>query len=125
MNIGFCEAAELANDLRRILREKGSMDLLQDYNTGRRAEWQRLLGLNGGLKSTSKTSPWIQEHSAKLLPCLPASGVECETRAQISFWKDSRVVSEGRASANAHCGGKFPDTSALRRRFGSKIAPSA
>ena len=30
MNIGFCEAAELANDLRRILREKGSMDLLQD-----------------------------------------------------------------------------------------------
>jgi 2-polyprenyl-6-methoxyphenol hydroxylase-like FAD-dependent oxidoreductase len=76
MNIGFCEAAELAKGIRQIVRDQGSLDLLQEYGTRRRAEWQRLLGLNGGLKATDTTAPWVREHSARFLSCLPASGVE-------------------------------------------------
>jgi 2-polyprenyl-6-methoxyphenol hydroxylase-like FAD-dependent oxidoreductase len=76
MNVGLREAAELAGRVKKILREKASMDLLQDYNNDRRAEWQRLLGLNGEPKPTDRASPWIKEHSAKIPACLPASGEE-------------------------------------------------
>ncbi len=76
MNIGFCEGAELAAGVRRLLVDHGSPDFLAEYSTSRRAEWQRMLGLDGGLKSTATTDPWIWDHAAQILPCLPASGVE-------------------------------------------------
>ena len=50
MNMGFREGADLAAKLTRILRDKGSPDLLETYNLEHRLEWEQLLGWKGGLK---------------------------------------------------------------------------
>ena len=55
MNMGMREGADLAAKLRRILREKGSPDLLEAYNVEHRTEWEQLLGLKGGPKASAAT----------------------------------------------------------------------
>jgi 2-polyprenyl-6-methoxyphenol hydroxylase-like FAD-dependent oxidoreductase len=74
MNEGFCEAETLAGALRKILREDAPMALLETYNRQQQDEWRQLLGLSGGLKARPETNPWVRDHSARILPCLPASG---------------------------------------------------
>src|SRR2546427_6591898 len=61
MNVGLCEAEFLAGILTKILRQNASTDLLESYNHERRNEWQRLLGLKGGLKPKPETDPWINK----------------------------------------------------------------
>ena len=73
MNVGMCEAATLAVTLRRILREKAPPNLLETCNREWQDEWQRLLGLTGGLKPRNETTPWVRERHARILSCLPAS----------------------------------------------------
>jgi 2-polyprenyl-6-methoxyphenol hydroxylase-like FAD-dependent oxidoreductase len=73
MNVGMAEAASLAGALRRILREKASLQLLQACDRDWQVEWRRLLGLTGGLKARKETSPWLQERRGRILSCLPAS----------------------------------------------------
>jgi 2-polyprenyl-6-methoxyphenol hydroxylase-like FAD-dependent oxidoreductase len=79
MNGGLVEAAELATIIRRILRESGSVDLLQDYNDKRLGEWRRLLGISGAPKVLDKASPWVKAHSNGIPACLPASGADLTT----------------------------------------------
>jgi 2-polyprenyl-6-methoxyphenol hydroxylase-like FAD-dependent oxidoreductase len=74
MNVGIREAAELVQKLKKILREHGSASLLDAYACERREEWQQLLGTRGEPKPWIQTDPWIKERSARILPCLPASG---------------------------------------------------
>ena len=74
MNVGLREAAHLAETISQVLRKKNSLDLLQSYNSESRAEWRRLLGLNGSPTPTEKTSAWIKQHCANLQAYLPASG---------------------------------------------------
>jgi 3-(3-hydroxy-phenyl)propionate hydroxylase len=74
LNVGLREAADLAGRAKKILREKASEELLQAYNSDRRADWQRLLGLGGGPTPAESADPWIKQHRAKIPPCLPASG---------------------------------------------------
>jgi len=66
----------LAAKLKLILREKGSLDLLETYGLERRIEWEQLLGLNGGPKAGAATGAWVREHAGELSPCIPASGTE-------------------------------------------------
>jgi 2-polyprenyl-6-methoxyphenol hydroxylase-like FAD-dependent oxidoreductase len=73
MNVGMHEAASLAGSLRKILREKAPLNVLENYDREWQAEWQRLLGLTGGLKPKTDTSPWVRERLARILSCLPAS----------------------------------------------------
>ena len=73
MNVGMAEAATLAGSLRRILREKAPLSLLETCDREWQAEWRRLLGLTGGLKPRNETSPWVRERRARILSCLPAS----------------------------------------------------
>jgi 2-polyprenyl-6-methoxyphenol hydroxylase-like FAD-dependent oxidoreductase len=82
MNVGLREAADLAGSMAGILRQSLPESQLEKYNEQRLAEWRPLLGLDGGLKSDSRTDPWISQHSARLLPCLPASGPELARLAQ-------------------------------------------
>ncbi len=74
MNVGLCEAAELVGNMKQILHEHGSSELLNDYASNRREEWQRLLGTRGELKPRIATDPWIRARAPRILPCLPASG---------------------------------------------------
>jgi 2-polyprenyl-6-methoxyphenol hydroxylase-like FAD-dependent oxidoreductase len=74
MNIGFREAGKLTDALKQILRKGGSKKLLQNYERTQLSEWQRLLGLNGAVKVTDKTAPWVQQHAARIVGSIPASG---------------------------------------------------
>jgi 2-polyprenyl-6-methoxyphenol hydroxylase-like FAD-dependent oxidoreductase len=73
MNLAFCEAVTLAEELKKIIQDGASLDSLAAYDRQYRAEWASLLGLNGGLKPRSAASPWTREHTARLLPCLPST----------------------------------------------------
>lgn len=73
MNVGMAEGATLAGALRKILRDKAGLNLLETCNREWQDEWRRLLGLTGGLKPRSETSPWVSERRARILSCLPAS----------------------------------------------------
>jgi 2-polyprenyl-6-methoxyphenol hydroxylase-like FAD-dependent oxidoreductase len=73
MNVGLAEAVTLAGALRRILREKAGLNLLESCDQEWQAEWRRLLGLTGGLKPRSDTGPWVRERRGRILSCLPAS----------------------------------------------------
>lgn len=74
MNRGFAEAAELSSILCRVLREGGSVDLLEAYDREQQKAWRSLLGLTGGLKPRPEANSWIAQHSVRILPCLPACG---------------------------------------------------
>ena len=71
MNVGMAEAATLAGALRRILREKAPLNLLEACDREWQDEWRRLLGLTGGLKPRSETSP-VGAGAARPDPVLPA-----------------------------------------------------
>ena len=74
MNVGLREAADLTGLVAGIIRQGQPASQLETYNEQRLAEWRQLLGLDGGLTSDSQTDPWLRQHSARLLPCLPATG---------------------------------------------------
>jgi 2-polyprenyl-6-methoxyphenol hydroxylase-like FAD-dependent oxidoreductase len=76
MNVGLREAVELAGTLVRVLRGKEGLNLFEKYNADRRAEWERLLGLNYHPKSRPGTPAWVAKHAARILASLPASGAE-------------------------------------------------
>ncbi|MHB8971968.1 MAG: FAD-dependent oxidoreductase [Pirellulaceae bacterium] len=76
MNIGLREATQLADILANMLRGRGSVGQLADYERERVSEWQFLLGQKGGLTSDAHTDPWIAQCSPRLLSCLPASGAD-------------------------------------------------
>jgi 2-polyprenyl-6-methoxyphenol hydroxylase-like FAD-dependent oxidoreductase len=73
MNVGLAEGAALAGALRRILREKAPLNVLEESAREWQSEWRRLLGLAGGLKARTEANPWVREHCDRLLSCLPAS----------------------------------------------------
>ena len=73
MNVGMAEAATLAGALRKILRDKAPLNLLETCNREWQEEWGRLLGLTGGLKPRTEASPWVRERHARILSCLPAT----------------------------------------------------
>jgi 2-polyprenyl-6-methoxyphenol hydroxylase-like FAD-dependent oxidoreductase len=76
MNVGLSEAAGLVQTIRKVLRERAPLELLDAYNRQGQEEWRRLLGLTGGLKTRADTDKWVGERRARILPCLPASGTE-------------------------------------------------
>jgi 3-(3-hydroxy-phenyl)propionate hydroxylase len=73
MNMGMAEAATLAGALRKILRDKAALNLVETWNREWQDEWRRLLGLAGGFKPRSDTSAWVRERRARILSCLPAT----------------------------------------------------
>jgi NADPH-dependent dioxygenase len=82
MNVGLAEAQSLATSVTRILRQEASMDSLESYEKERQAEWQGLLGLNGGLSANDRTNPWVRERRSRILSCLPGSGTHLAALAR-------------------------------------------
>ena len=76
MNVGLSEAVALVGSLRKVLRERAPLEVLEAYDRERQEEWQRLLGLTGGLKTRASTNAWVSERRARILPCLPGSEVD-------------------------------------------------
>jgi 2-polyprenyl-6-methoxyphenol hydroxylase-like FAD-dependent oxidoreductase len=82
MNVGLTEAHSLATSVTRILRQEAPIDLLESYEEARQAEWQELLGLNGGLRADDRTNPWVRERRGRILSCLPGSGTHLASLAR-------------------------------------------
>ena len=74
MNLGFREGADLADKLRQILREKGSAELLANYDYEHRKEWEHLLSGSRRRQEITGTGGWTTEEGARLAECIPASG---------------------------------------------------
>lgn len=75
MNVGIRESFEVANRLTAILREGGSPELLQSYQSEQTQEWRQLLGIEGRLESSGATAvSWAEANAERILPCLPGSG---------------------------------------------------
>jgi 2-polyprenyl-6-methoxyphenol hydroxylase-like FAD-dependent oxidoreductase len=72
MNAGLSESVWLAKGIEEALRQEGGLERLDPYNRTQE-QWQRLLGLTGGLKPRSNANAWVAENRARILPCLPAS----------------------------------------------------
>ncbi len=71
LNMGFVEAARLAELLPAVLREEAPSASLRIYDQEQRSAWRQLLGLTGGLQPGPQTDPWVAEHRAGILSCLP------------------------------------------------------
>jgi 2-polyprenyl-6-methoxyphenol hydroxylase-like FAD-dependent oxidoreductase len=82
MNVGLFEANDLANALHSILRNAGSLDSLAAYSTRWNTEWRQLHGLDGGFKPQAGCDPWVRDHAAQLVSCLPGHGPEHVALAQ-------------------------------------------
>ncbi len=76
MNLGLCEADQLAQVLTRILKENAPSKELDRFGEEYLAASQLLLGKGGELKPTAETSPWVRRYADRLLPCLPATGAD-------------------------------------------------
>jgi 2-polyprenyl-6-methoxyphenol hydroxylase-like FAD-dependent oxidoreductase len=78
MNIGLREAHDLAERFSAIHKGGGSLELLESYQNERKTEWEKLLGIEASLKTTSDAPDWIGKHPARILPCIPASGEDLQ-----------------------------------------------
>jgi len=76
MNVGFREAADLAEALTQILRKGGSEDLLLGYERAHRGEWQQLLGFKTDTPATAAAAAWVRQRAAKIVGSIPASGAD-------------------------------------------------
>lgn len=74
MNVGLHEARDLAERVAQALHGKAGLDSFQTYDDARRAEWRRLLQLDGAVEARAGADPWIAAHAKRLLSSLPASG---------------------------------------------------
>ena len=79
MNVGLCEAADLAGTIIKVLRQDAPLESLQDYNQQRQEEWHHLLGLKGEVRPRQAGGQWTKERCDRLLPCVPASGENLST----------------------------------------------
>ncbi len=73
MNAGFLEGECLAAALKQIVREKGSLSILESWQRDQQNRWRQALGLKGGLIPRADTSPWISSRASRLLACLPGT----------------------------------------------------
>ena len=74
MNAGLLEAEDLVGRLKRILRDGAPRQLLDTYERVHRTHWDQLLGRSGAPEAKRSAEPWVKAHSARILPCVPASG---------------------------------------------------
>jgi len=82
MNVGLSEAAELADKLKRVLRENAPLEILETYGRNRRREWECLFDLSHALVAETGTDQWVKDNAGKILQSLPASSEELVLLAQ-------------------------------------------
>jgi 2-polyprenyl-6-methoxyphenol hydroxylase-like FAD-dependent oxidoreductase len=78
MNSGLVEARELAERMMRVLRERGTASLLEEFARQSHQEWQGLLDPGRAVRALASADPWVQQNAARILACLPASRGDVE-----------------------------------------------
>ncbi len=75
MNIGFREAASLVAAITQIVRkEKGAANLLANYESSQRCEWQKLLNVKSKALANPAPSDWVRRRADRIIGSIPASG---------------------------------------------------
>ncbi len=77
LNVGLDEATELADRIAHALQEPLSPNFGAHYEAKRMRQWRALLGLDVAVPS-ERSPEWARKHAPRLLPCLPASGVDLD-----------------------------------------------
>jgi 2-polyprenyl-6-methoxyphenol hydroxylase-like FAD-dependent oxidoreductase len=72
-NMGLGEGVALAGALRKVLRDKAPLNVLEAVAQEWREEWRRLLGLSGAPKPGKTASAWVQERCSRIVSCLPGT----------------------------------------------------
>jgi NADPH-dependent dioxygenase len=72
MNAGLAEALDLTSRI----ADGGGEERLSVYDRDVRAGWGKLLELSEGkgIEATADADPWVRDHAARILTCLPATG---------------------------------------------------
>jgi len=78
MNVGFREAARLAQDMGKVLDRSENLDTLRGYEEETLAEWRQLQGLTGSVEAVDDAAVWVKAHSDRIPSCIPASGEDLE-----------------------------------------------
>lgn len=78
LNVGLDEASELALRMGDALRHPSREDFGKDYDSRRTAQWRELLGLTERASLGARSPQWAWRNLARVLPCLPASGLDLD-----------------------------------------------
>jgi len=78
MNSGLLEARELASRISQIQRAAGAPSLLEQFASETHETWVRLLDADRVVRALPGADPWVRQNGARILACMPASGVELE-----------------------------------------------
>jgi len=76
LNAGLIEGVELTTILRRILQEKASPDLLDNYGQTQRNEWLRVMQETPQFIPGAAIPDWLRKHAGRLPAILPARGTD-------------------------------------------------
>jgi 2-polyprenyl-6-methoxyphenol hydroxylase-like FAD-dependent oxidoreductase len=74
LNVGLREVRDLADGMAECLLGGSVEHLGLRYETQRKLEWRRLLGIGGPPMLGARTPLWARAHLADLLAGLPAAG---------------------------------------------------
>lgn len=78
LNAGLMDAAELAEQLRLLLREQAPSTMLESYNRARCDEWDRLLKIHRTTHPGENAVFGLDSHWKDIPTCLPALGDDLE-----------------------------------------------
>lgn len=78
MNVGLREGHDLAELMSSIHKGGESIDLMERYETRRRAEWRVLLGLEDAPRMLANAPGRTPEQAARIVRCIPATGDNLE-----------------------------------------------
>ena len=82
MNSGLLEAHELASRISQIQRSAGAQSLVAQFATDTHDTWKWLLDAGRTVRALPGAEPWVRQHAARILACMPASGDELEPLLQ-------------------------------------------
>jgi 2-polyprenyl-6-methoxyphenol hydroxylase-like FAD-dependent oxidoreductase len=79
MNVGFSEAHDLVRRIAKCGGADGTLAELEQSGFDSHREWQKLLGVNVGFDLLPQAPGWLATLARRLVPALPASGVDLVT----------------------------------------------
>jgi 2-polyprenyl-6-methoxyphenol hydroxylase-like FAD-dependent oxidoreductase len=82
MNSGLLEARELASRISQVQQGAAAPSLLEQFATEMHETWERLLEPAAAVSALPGADPWVRQHAARILACLPASGDDREALLQ-------------------------------------------
>ena len=78
MNVGLLEAHQLAGRIATHVKGDAQAGSLEELAAERQRSLRFLLGVGESTVALAEASPWVRERRDRLVPCLPASGVDLD-----------------------------------------------